>query len=175
MWGFDAGHFFGFAVAAGQHHVDAVIGQDESAGAGLGRDLGRGGAHSRRQNGRHVARALGLDDLVVAHRFARRHRDAHDRPRILLDGVGALVLADEGGVRSAGRPCLPLHVLGGQRHPDADVFLGDENLDGLDLHDRRRRRRRVRSAGQNGREAAGGDRDAQYDDTRGFHTLSLST
>src|SRR5262245_7419417 len=58
----------------------------------------------------------------------------------------------------------------------ADVRLGDKDLDGVDLDDRRRGRgRRLRPARQQGGQPAGSDGNAENDDTRGFHTLSLST
>ena len=45
-------------------HVDPVVGQDEAAGAGFRRDLGRDRPHAGGQDRRHEARAVGLDQLA---------------------------------------------------------------------------------------------------------------
>ena len=87
---FDAGEALGFAVAARQDHVDPIVRQDESAGAGLGRNLGRDRPHARRQDRRHVAGALRLDELAFPQRLAAGDRRARDRAGELLDGVGAV-------------------------------------------------------------------------------------
>ena len=149
-----------------------IIGQDESADAGLCRDLGRDRAHARRQNGRHVARALGLDQLGLADRLAGGERRARDRACELVDGVRPIVLADEGRSGGGGRPGLPAQVLRRDRRAEADIGIGDQNVDGFELRDRcRGRRGLIRAAGKQCGDAAGGEGDAKHDDTRGFHTL----
>ena len=88
-----AGGFFGVAIAARQDDVDAVVRQDEAAGAGFRRNLRRDRAHAGRQDRRHEARALGVDQLGFADRLAGDERRARDRAGQRFDA------------RPAGRSC----------------------------------------------------------------------
>ena len=73
---------------------------------------------------------------------------------------------------AAGQVCqrnsLPEMVL-----PEADVVRGDQHINGFERCDRRLHdcAAAVRTPGQQGGDAAGGERDEQNNDTRGFHTL----
>ena len=78
------GHVFGTAGARrslvdspGHDDVDVVVGQDEAAGAGIGRDPDGDGALALRQDGRHEA-AIGADQLGVADRLAGIEAGAGD-------------------------------------------------------------------------------------------------
>src|SRR5919202_6562449 len=57
-------------VPPGQDHVDLVARQNEAAGAGFGRNLGRDGAHPGGQDGRHDAALAGGDELLLLDRLA---------------------------------------------------------------------------------------------------------
>ena len=62
----------GILVALGQQHVDAIVRQNEAAGAGFRRDFGRNRPHAGRQDRGHEAGSVGLDQLLFADRLARR-------------------------------------------------------------------------------------------------------
>ena len=69
--------FVGVAVAARcQDDVDAVVRQDEAAGAGLRRNLRGNGAHAGRQDRGHEAGALGVHQFGFANRLAGDERRA---------------------------------------------------------------------------------------------------
>ncbi len=75
-----------------------------------------------------------------------------------------------------GRPGLPLQIVRLDRLAEADVRFGDENIDGLHLHDRLGRRRLVTGpAGEICGNAAGADGDGQDCNACGIHYASLST
>ena len=76
---FDAAGLFRRLVAARQHDIDAIVGQNEAAGAGFRRNLDGDGAHAFRQHGGHEARALGHHHIGIANGIACHHGDAHDR------------------------------------------------------------------------------------------------
>jgi hypothetical protein len=56
----------------------------------------------------------------------------------------------------------------------ADIILGDQDLDGIDLDDRswRGRRRGVGPAGEQCSNSACGEGNTENEETRGFHTLT---
>ena len=122
--------------ALGKNDVDPVVRQDEAAGAGLGRDFGRDGAHAGGQDRRHEARSVGLDQLRLPDRLARDERRARDRAGDLLCASG----------RSLRRMKLLLAVAAGQvchwrssgldRLAKADVGLRNQNVHGLHLRNR---------------------------------------
>src|SRR6185312_8240743 len=159
-------------VALGQDDVDAVVRQDEAAGAGLGRNLRRNGTHAGRQDGGHVAGPVRVHELGLADWLTRDEGRAGDLAGKLLQGVGAVGFADEIAGRGAGGPGLPLHLAGGDRLTETDVGFGDEDLDrvGLDRGDRLDVRR-FRAPGEQSGDAAGSEGDDKDDKTRGFHTL----
>ena len=130
-------------VALGKKHVDAVVRQDEAAGAGFRRDFGGNGPEAGGQDRRHEAGSVGLHQLLLADRLAGDERRARDRAGDLLDGVGLAGAADEAAAGGRGRPGLPLQVVRLDRLAEADVRFGDENIDGLQLRDRLGRRRLV--------------------------------
>src|SRR6202008_2853581 len=66
-------------LAAGENDVDTVVGQDESAGAGLRRDLRRYRAISAGQDRGHEARAVSLHQFGFADRLAGNEGGARDR------------------------------------------------------------------------------------------------
>ena len=73
----------------------------------------------------------------------------------------------------AGQVCHCRFVLA-DRLAEADIGLGHQHVDGLQLRDRRRRRRLiVRSTRKICRDAAGTERDGQDDNAGGIHTLYL--
>src|SRR5262249_24830898 len=118
-------------------------------------------------------RAVGLDELGLTDRLAGRERRARDRAGELVDGVRALVLADEGRAGRGGGPGLPAEVRRRDLAAEACIRGGDEPVGGLELRDRRRGgRRRVRPTGQQRGDAAGDDGDDEHNDTRGCHTLT---
>jgi len=89
-------------------HVDAVVGQNEAAGAGFRRYFRRDRAHARRQNSGHEAGPIGLYQLLFADRLAydeRRARNPTDHLGRRVRSVGA---ADEAIARAPGGPGLPL-------------------------------------------------------------------
>ena len=131
----DAGEALRLAVAPGEDDVDPVVRQDEPSGTGFRRDFGRDGPHAGRQNGRHVAGALRLDELAFAQRLAAGDRHPRDRAGELLDGVGTVGLAHEQGARRGGRPGDPTHVLRQNGLADIDVLLGDEDVHRIDRDD----------------------------------------
>src|SRR5262245_29533738 len=160
-------------VPARQDDVDMIVRQDESAGTGLGRDFDRDRAHTLRQNGGHVARAAGLDQLGLADRLAGRERGARDRAGELIDGVGTIALADEIGACGGGRPGLPTQVTGRDFVAEPDVGSGDQDVGGFELSDGGGgRRRRLGAASKQCRDRAGDEGDDEHNDTRGFHTLT---
>ena len=162
----------GFFSRLDRMHVDAVVGQDEAAGAGLRRDFGRDGAHAGRQDRGHEAGSVGLDQLLLADRLAGDEGGARDRAGDLGRRIRPFVAADEDVARGRRRPGLPLQVLGLDRLAEADVGLGDENVDGRQLRDRRGRSRLVvGSARKICGNAAGADGDGQDDNACGIHTL----
>ncbi len=107
----DAGRLFRRFVAPRQQDVDAVVRQDEAAGAGLRRNVDRGRAHALRQHRGHEARALGHHDLGLADRIAGQHRDPHDRADEVVDGVRPVGLFDEARIGGVRRPGLPADIL----------------------------------------------------------------
>ena len=77
----------------------------------------------------------------------------------------------------AGRPGLPVHVAGRRRSGPGDVALGDQDVDGFELRPAAASLglgRLLGTAGQQRGNATGGDGDRQHDETRGFHTLTLT-
>ena len=126
----------GTLLALGKDHVDAVVRQDEAAGAGLRRNFGGDGAHAGGQDRRHEAGSVGPDQLLLADRLAGDEGRARDRARHLRGGVGAFAAANKGVAGRRGRPGLPLQVVGLERLAEADVGLGDENVDRRQLGDR---------------------------------------
>ena len=78
----------GILFAPGEDDVDAVVRQDEAAGAGLRRDFGRDRAHAGRQDGGHEAGAVGPDQLRLADRLAGNEGRARDRAGDLFVGIG---------------------------------------------------------------------------------------
>src|SRR6185295_16035502 len=173
--GLSGAGLFGFAVAARENHVDAVVRQDEAAGAGLRGDFGRDRAHALVEHGGHVARAVRLDQLGLADRFARDERRARDGAGKLLDRVGLVAAAHEGGTGGRHRPDLPLHVLLRHRRAELDVVLRDQDVDGIDLGARLRRlggRSLLAATAREQRgKTTGGNGYDENDYTRGFHTL----
>src|SRR5262249_35519997 len=91
---FDAGDFFLRPIPARENDVDVIVGQDESAGTGLRRDLDRDGPHARGQNCRHVAGAGGLDQFRFADRLAGGDRHARDRADQLIAALPAVALSN---------------------------------------------------------------------------------
>src|SRR5262249_2389354 len=78
---------------------------------------------------------------------------------------------------SRSRPGLPANIARLHGLAEADVVLGDEDVDGFDfgwLIGRLGFGRLFRASRQHGGNAARGDRNGQHDKTRGFHTLTLT-
>jgi hypothetical protein len=168
----DAGLLFRFAVAAAQDHVDPVVGQDEAAGAGFRGDLGRERPHAGGQDRGHEARSVGLDEFSLANRLAGHHGGARDRAGQLLDGVRSLGATQEQWAGGGRRPDLPLDVVGRHHMAHADIDLGDQDLDRIDLGNRLRGcGGRIRPSRQQCGKSACRNRHAEHDETRGFHTL----
>ena len=162
----------GVLLALGKNHVDPVVRQDEAAGAGLRRNLGGDGAHAGGQDRRHEAGSVGLDQLLLADRFAGDEGRARDRAGDLRGGLGAFAAANEAVAGRRRRPCLPLQIVGLQRLAEADVGLRDENVDRRHLGDRFGRTRFVVGpAREIGGNAAGTKSDDQDHNTGGIHTL----
>src|ERR1035437_8735236 len=90
-----AGAFIGVAFSACQNDVDMIVRQDESAGAGLRRNLRGDGAHAGRQDRGHEAGAFGIHELGLADRLAADEWIARDGPGQRFDGVRPIGLADE--------------------------------------------------------------------------------
>ena len=170
---FGAGLLLGLAVALGEDHVDAIVGQDEARGGAFRRYADRDRAHARGQNRGHVAGALGHHQLGVADRLAGDERRARDRTGQSLDGARMILAANEVAGIGVGRPFLPDHVARRQLVTDVDIGFRHQHVDGGDLG--RRRDGRLlglfRSPRQHGGHATGGESDGQHDNTRGFHTL----
>src|SRR6185437_4100356 len=82
-------------VAFRKNDVDPVVGQDEAAGAGLGRNLGGNGPHAGRQDRGHETRPVGLDQLGLANRLARDERRTRDRAHDLVGRVRVFAAANE--------------------------------------------------------------------------------
>ena len=162
-----------------QDHVDAVVRQDEAAGAGFRRNFGRDRAHAGRQDRRHEAcGAVGLDQLGFADRFARGERRAGDRAGELLDRVRPRFPGDVGVAGGGLGPGLPGEIVRRDGSAHADIALGDQHVDGRKLLDDRRRRRLgfllvVAADEERGRTACG-KRDTKHQNTRGFHNASLT-
>ena len=169
-----AGALFRRPIAAREDDVDVVVGQDESAGSGLGRNFERDREHARGQDGCHIAATRAFDQLGFADGLAGGKRRARDRARELLDGVRPLALANERRSGSGRRPHLPAQVLRAHRVAQADIGAGDQDVGRFDLR-HRRRGRRIRSSGKQCGNAAGNDGDKEHNDTRGFHTLRSQT
>src|ERR1035441_8935894 len=106
-----AGAFIGVAFAACQNDVDMIVRQDESAGAGLRRNLRGDGAHAGRQDRGHEAGAFGIHELGLADRFAADEWIARDGPGQRFDGVRPIGLADE--ISSCCVILLPVAALAG--------------------------------------------------------------
>ena len=121
--------------ALGEDDVDAVVGQDEAAGAGFRRDFSGDGAHPGRQDRGHEAGTVGLHQLGFADRLARNEGVARNRARDLLGGLRAVGALDEAAARGRRRPGLPLQIVRLHRLAEADLVLGDENVDRLQLCD----------------------------------------
>jgi hypothetical protein len=95
-------------------------------------------------------------------------------PGELLDRVRLVGSAHEGGTCRLCRPLLPLHVLRRHRLAEIDIAARDQDVDGihLDGFDGRRGRRGIAAApGEQCRDTAGGHRNHENNETRGFHTL----
>ena len=110
-------------LAPGQDDVHVVVGQDEAAGAGLRRNLGRDRAHSL---GRIAA--MNPDPLALISFGSRIGSPAMKgeraiEPVISLVASGRSLLADEGIARRGCRPGLPLHVVRRDRLAEANVRL----------------------------------------------------
>ena len=76
------------------------------------------------------------------------------------------------GLGGGRRPGLPAQVRPATVVPSADVGLGDQDVDGFELGDRRRRGGGWSGpAGEQRGDTAGGEGDDEHNDTRGFHTL----
>src|SRR5262249_43802786 len=123
----------GILVDARQDDVDVIVRQDEAAGAGFRRDVGRDRALALGQDRGHVARALRPDQPGLTDRLAGRERLARDRSGELIDGLRALIPADEEGADRGRRPGLPAQI--GCLHgvAEADVVAGNQNVGGLDI------------------------------------------
>src|SRR6267142_266335 len=159
-------------LALGQDHVDAVVRQDESASAVFRRDLGRDSPHAGRQDRRHEAGAVGLDQLLFADRFTRDEGRARDRAGDFRDGVGLAAAVDEVAADGRRRPGLPLHIIGLDRLAERDVGFCDQNFYRRQLRDRFGRAWFfVRPTGEIGGNTAGAQCDGQDDDTCDVHTL----
>jgi hypothetical protein len=117
--------------AAGQDDVDAVVRQDEAAGAGSGEISVE---TARMPVGRIAAmKPEPRPSPASARGSARRHeRRARDRAAIWVCGSGLLSRRMKAAAGGRGRPGLPLQVLGFTDWPSR-CRLGDENLDGRQL------------------------------------------
>src|SRR5262245_6005116 len=103
---------------------------------------------------------------------SRTGSPARDGAGHLLDGLRHLGAAHEVRAGGGGRPDLPLDIACGQDLTHADIDLGDQNLDGVDLCDGSRRSgRRVGSCRQQCGNSASSNGNAEDNETRGFHTL----
>ena len=155
-----------------------IVGQDKAAGVGLGRNLDRDRAHALRQHRGEETGSLGHDDIGIADRIARHQRNAHDGAGEIGDRIRAVGLLDVIRIGRGRRPGLPSDVRSFDHLSPVELGFGDQHVRGFKLHDRRRRRRRRRrlAAGRQIRgDAARGDSDPEYHQTRGFHYASLST
>src|SRR5262249_40340791 len=161
---------------AREYDVDVIVWKNEAGSAGVGRDVDRDRPLALGQDRGHVAGALGLDQPRLADWLAFGEGLARDRSGELIDGVRIVAPADELRARGFGRPRLPAQVLARHRAAEPDVAAGDEDVNRLDLRDRRKRRPPfIRSPSQKSGNAAGSHGDDQNNDTRGFHDASLST
>ena len=162
----------GVLLALGEQDVDAVVGQDESAGAGFRRNFGRDRPQAARQDCRHEAGAVGLDQLLLADRFAGDKGRAHDRTGDIPDGFGVAGAVDDVAGGGHRRPGLPLQILRLDDLAEPDVDLGDENFHRRQLRNRFGGTRLVvRSTGEVGSDTTGTERDGQDDNTCDVHTL----
>src|SRR5271157_906277 len=83
---FDASNLRGFVVTRETHDVDAIVGENESAGRGIAAviDLDRHGALSARQDSRHEAADPRLDELVMPDRLTAHESDTSHRTSHIL-------------------------------------------------------------------------------------------
>jgi hypothetical protein len=167
---------FSAAFAVRQHHVDVIVGQDEAAGAGVGRHVQRYRTHSARQDRGHEAAVLGDNDLAVAYRLSSGDRAARDCADEIFDGVRPVGLFDEARIGGVRRPGLPADIAVADHLADAEIGLGDQHFDGGERRRGRRRLRRLgraRAARELGGNAAGEESDTKYDQARRSHYASL--
>ena len=150
-----------------------VARQDEAAGAGFG---AISVATARMPDGRiggQIAGGIGLDQLGLADRLAARRRCARAiEPASCSMASGRSLLrmklapADAAGHicqrKSLGATVLPVPIslLATSTSTVSSCATGPG-----------RRRRSIGSARQQRRNTAGGNRNPEYNDTRGFHTL----
>ena len=171
---FDAGGLLGFAVAARQDHVDTVVRQDEAAGAGLGRDFGRDRAHAGRQDRRHEAGAVGLDQLGFADRLAggERRRARSSRRAASMASGRSFLRMKFGPAAAAGQVCQ-CRSLAGHALPSRCRSWRSARRRCRAGRPAPARPARARSGtpGQQRGDAAGGEGNDENNDTRGFHTL----
>ncbi len=102
----------GLVEFARQDHVDAIIGQDEPACAGIGGDGDGDRAHARRKDRSHEAGGIAMHDRGIGDRLAR---DDAARARPCLSPrlfTARRLMRDEGRIHRRGRPFFPAHLIG---------------------------------------------------------------
>ena len=123
------------ARGAGVNDVDAVVGQDQPADAGLLLDARGDRAHARRQDRGQDAAFAGDDHLQRRERLARQQRHARHqlsfRLAQFLEDVGVSISLNVGGVHRVLRPFDPGDAFRTYGLTEPDVRPCDQDLGGV--------------------------------------------
>ena len=96
-------------------HIDAVVGQDESARARIRADHDRDGAHAGDSIAAMMPPASPCTMAVLVMGWPATSGVRTTVPFTASSMLAAGCLGDEGGIDGSGRPFLPTHLIGGER------------------------------------------------------------
>ena len=164
----------GFLVARETDDVDAVIGENESAGGRIAVvvDLDRDRALSARQDRRHEPACPGLDELVMPDRLAAEESHPRHRAFYVLERVGLSATCDHEFGDGRFWPGLPSRRALVDDRPHRQILTSDKHLLDIDLWRgfRGRARRGIAGASQDHiRRAERQNCDCPHDDQPSIH------